>query len=195
MAARMMIQSRHIQQAMIKNPRTKWLRNFKWDEPVQTTMEEKSAALVESTTRPERAHVFWVGWGSEFQKAWRAQYGLGIKEYACRIECDGCALDPVVAVWPDGWTHPIVDITIMDYQQNGQLIPCGQQKEKGHEQKDQKKRKRNSESSKLWTGTHIATKNAVIVTRKKDRAVLPLLVILEKGEAEAAGEVKQLLKF
>ena len=130
MAARMLIQSRHIQQAMIKNPRTKWLRNFKWDEPVQTTMAENSAALVESTTPPEREHVFWVGWGSEFQKAWCAQYGLGIKEYARRIECDGCALDLVVAVWPDGWTHPIVDITIEDYQQNGQKIPCGQQKEK-----------------------------------------------------------------
>ena len=94
--------------------------------------------MVESARPPEREHLFWVGWDSEFQKAWRAQDGLGMKEYACRTECDGCAHDPVVAVWPDGWTHPIVDITIEDYEQNGQKIPCGQEKDKDHERRQKK---------------------------------------------------------
>eukprot|EP00969_Alexandrium_andersonii_P082037 3616385-Alexandrium_andersonii.AAC.1 len=112
MASRMMAQMRHIKQALASQPA--WLEG--WDPQLRTDDDGEGSDQEDGqghTYGPEQVAWF-VGWDTDLRKAWRRKSSEDPPEFADTYDTSLGDLDPIKAIWKDGHTAFVTDVTCGD---------------------------------------------------------------------------------
>ena len=187
MAARIRLMCRHTQQAILKNPKTSWLRLMPFASstpppaaakksassspgPAARRIAKKSSASpaaeksspISSPGPPPADYIF--GFNPEMHKAWRVLRSKpkSKQELCMEIVAPKGATDHDLceAVWPDDSRTAIAELTVQAHQASHRPSP-------------------GASSANTWQKLHTVTKNVISVRKRVDRCLL--VSIYEQG--------------
>ena len=109
MGRRVRTMCRHAAQAIVKSPRTPWLRLLELPPAASGT-----PAVAAQVAAPVPQEVFFFGVDDELQKAWRVRAGGGQRELCARMDspAGAAASDAMVATWADGMQRPVPGLSV-----------------------------------------------------------------------------------
>ena len=180
MAARIRLMCRHTQQAILKNPKTSWLRLMPFAKstppqgagkiiassspgPAARRIAKKSSASpaaeksspISSPGPPPADYIF--GFNPEMHKAWRVLRSKpkSKQELCMEIVAPKGAKDHDLceAVWPDDSRTAIAELTVQAHQASHRPSP-------------------GASSANTWQKLHTVTKNVISVRKRVDRCLL-----------------------
>ena len=156
-----------------------------------TTGGSSSSKAVPAMKRPAAATLYFYGWDTEYQNAWRTlpDGSPSSRQFTDDLfAMEGSNdMSPMWARWPDGDQHVITDLVV------------GTWKAMEETKKDMKSRGRGSGKTplpKLWEGVHVKTQFAVTVARRADRRPLTSIKhngkqIMQVSEIHVAGDMEK----
>jgi len=160
---------RAVSQGEVKHPECSWVSAVPWrqsmPEPRETPNKSRtpSAELDEEDVK-EAEVTYLYGWDPSLGTAWRCprtrggnkQKGLATE---IRIPMDAAGSDPVEAIFSDGSTWNVSDVTVDGY-------------------KIMKQTPKSTSAADLWVGVHKRTQHGLKISLRKDRS--PLYVLFEQ---------------
>ena len=166
MARRILCMCWHCSEGIRRNPDTPWVKELLATVASPAPPTTAAAADIQPTTGENAAAAgdCFVGVDPEHGVAFRTN-ASGQKELAIRMFCqDGAKLtDPVWAVWRDGTTSPVSDLTTAGYVDNMQH------------------RRSRVLKPPLWKGTHKASGTKLEAVIRNNRGIL--FCLLQNGQA------------
>lgn len=103
---------------------------------------------------------YYVAWSKELQRAVRTPVKGGPSESSAQILADGPDSGSVVAVWADGYSHPVHEITSLTYKA---ILSSAASRS----------------TNQRWIGQHSVSHSRLVVTTMTDRS--PIAVLQEGG--------------
>ena len=153
MGRRVRAMCRHVAQAIVKSPRTPWLRLLELPPAASGT-----PAVPAQVAAPVPEEVCFFGVDDELQKAWRVRAGGGQRELCARMDspAGAAASDAMVATWAEGTQRPVPGLSV---QRHAAVVGARAVAATG-------------EADLHWKAEHPQTRHTVSVTKKRDRQVL-----------------------